>query len=514
MTDTLCLILGDQLSPGLSSLSACERARTTVLMSEVMDEACYVRHHKKKIAFLFAAMRHFADRLRQEGWAVRYVALDDRANCQSLEQEVARAVDDLQPDCIRVTEPGEYRLRTAMDGWARRFNRPVEILPDTRFLCSRDRFDSWADGRKQLRMEFFYREMRKATGLLMTADGEPEGGRWNYDQENRKPATQDLVLPAPLTVAPDAVTEAVLDLVAERFDGHFGDLTPFGFAVTAEDAEKAADAFFQDRLMGFGAYQDAMLAGEDFLYHSVLSMYLNAGLLDPLDLCRRAERAYYDGAAPINAVEGFIRQILGWREFLRGLYWRFMPDYTQRNFFGHDRALPDFYWTGETDMRCLAEAVRATRMHAYAHHIQRLMITGNFALLAGLDPAQVQEWYLIVYADAYEWVEAPNVVGMALYADGGLFASKPYAAGGNYINKMSDYCRDCRYSVSKKTGKGACPFNALYWDFLARHEETLRGNPRVAPVYRTWTRMDADKKKAYRQTARAFLERMDAGNRV
>ncbi|MGF1606503.1 MAG: cryptochrome/photolyase family protein [Rhodothalassiaceae bacterium] len=511
---TLCLVLGDQVTPEISSLAACDREHTVVLMAEVAEEATYVRHHKKKIAFLFAAMRHFAAELEQKGWPLRYVRLNDRENQGSLEREVARAVADLNPERILVTEPGEHRLRTAMDDWQRRFNRPVEILPDDRFLCSIDAFRDWADGRKTLRMESFYREMRRRAGLLMTKNGEPEGGRWNFDTENRKPAGGDLDLPKLYATRPDETTQEVIDLVADRFCDHFGDLEPFRFAVTRAEAGRALDAFIDRALPCFGDYQDAMLAAEDFLFHSVLSMYLNCGLLDPMSVCRRAERAYYEGHAPLNAVEGFIRQILGWREFIRGIYWLHMPGYTERNHFNHSRALPDFYWTGETDMRCLAEAVRTTREHAYAHHIQRLMITGNFALLAGLDPGQVQEWYLIVYADAYEWVEAPNVVGMALYADGGVFASKPYAAGGNYINKMSDYCSGCAYDVKTKTGATACPFNYLYWDFLGRNEASLKANQRLRPIYSTWGRMKPETQQAYRDSAGAFLRKMEQGKRV
>jgi deoxyribodipyrimidine photolyase-related protein len=506
MTKTVVPVLGDQLSPALSSLAAVGRADTVVVMAEVRDEATYVKHHKKKIAFCFAAMRHFAERLRADGWAVDYVALDAAGNTGSIAGEVERALVRHGGGRVVVTEPGEWRLRADMDRWADAFGVPVDIREDDRFIATHADFDTWADGRKQLRMEYFYRAMRRKTGLLMTADGAPEGGRWNFDAENRKPAKADLFLPKPYRADPDALTEEVLDLVERRFGDHFGDVRPFRFPVTAEQAEAALNAFIADALPRFGDYQDAMLAGEAFLYHSVLSTAMNAGLLDPLAVCRRVEAAYRAGDAPLNAAEGFIRQIIGWREYVRGIYWREGPGYAARNALGATRNLPAFYWSGETDMACIRAVVEQTREEAYAHHIQRLMVTGTFALLTGAEPAQVHGWYLSVYADAYEWVELPNTLGMSQYADGGLLASKPYAASGAYIDRMSDYCSACAYDVKKKTGPGACPFNFLYWDFIARNESRLRGNPRLGPVYRTWDRMADDTRAAHRADAETFLE--------
>jgi len=504
---SLILVLGDQLSPSLSSLKAADPSRDRILMVEVAEEATTVRHHKKKIAFLFAAMHHFAKGLEDAGWQVDYVVLDDPENAGSFTGEIERAIRRHKPDRITVTEPGEWRVRAAMETWQDRFGLPVEILEDDRSLCTRDAFAAWAEGRKQLRMEYFYRDMRRQTGLLMEGD-KPEGGKWNFDSENRKPAKADLFMPQPPRFAPDETTREVLALVAERFGEHFGDLEPFWFAVTAEQAEAALNHFVENLLAHFGDYQDAMLTDQRFLYHSVLSLYINAGLLDPLAVCRRVEAAYRAGRAPLNAAEGFIRQIIGWREYIRGIYWPKMPDYAEENFLGADRALPGFYWTGETDMACLRAAITQTKEEAYAHHIQRLMVTGNFAMLVGVDPAQVHEWYLAVYADAYEWVELPNVLGMSQFADGGLLGSKPYAASGNYINKMSDYCGTCRFDVKQKTGDGACPFNPLYWDFLVRNEKKLRGNPRLAQVYRTWDRMSAEKQAEYRNSAARVLDQL------
>ena len=505
---TIALILGDQLTHGVGVLADAEMAATTVLMAEVTDEATYVRHHKKKIALVFAAMRHFANELRARGWTVRYVALDDPANTGSLINETARAVAETGAARVVVTEPGEHRLAADMGGWADRLGVPVDIRPDTRFVASHADFQAWAQGRKQLRMEYFYRQMRRKTGLLMDGDN-PEGGLWNYDADNRKPAKADLFLPMPPTFAPDATTGAVLDLVAARFPDHIGDLTPFGFATTADQAAQALDDFIEHRLPQFGDYQDAMLAGQPFMYHSILSMYLNLGLLDPLEMCRRAQAAYHAGHAPLNAVEGFIRQIIGWREYIRGIYWLEGPDYVHRNHLGADRDLPGYYWTGDTAMACMADAIGQTIRHAHAHHIQRLMVTGTFAMLAGVTPHQVHEWYLAVYADAFEWVEAPNVIGMSQFADGGLLASKPYAASGAYIDRMSDYCKGCRYKVKDKTGPDACPFNPLYWDFLVRNRDRLGRNPRLGPVYRTWDRMKPETQDAYRARAADVLTRLE-----
>jgi len=507
MKQNLIVILGDQLSPNISSLRTANRASDRLLMMEVVVEATYVRHHKKKIAFVFSAMRHFAEELRRDGWTVDYTVLDDPANTGSFSGEVKKAVERLHPQKVVVTEPGEWRVREEIRSWATELNVEVEVLTNDLFISSLAEFAAWAEGRKQLRMEYFYRDIRRKTGLLMDGD-RPVGGKWNYDSENRKPARRDLFLPPVLRFSPDGITSEVLDFVGDRFDDHFGCLEPFWFAVTRTDAENVLEHFVDHALDRFGDYQDAMLLNEPFLYHSLISLYLNAGLLDPLAVCKRVELAYYNGTAPLNAVEGFIRQIIGWREFVRGIYWLKMPGYVRENFFDCQRPLPDFYWTGDTDMMCLRSTIKQTRQEAYAHHIQRLMVTGNFALLAGVDPHAVHEWYLAVYADAYEWVELPNTLGMSQFADGGLLGSKPYASSGNYINKMSDYCKSCRYDVKHKTGDNACPFNALYWDFLVRNKTRLRNNPRLGQVYRTWDKMTADKQADYLTSADRFLAKL------
>ncbi|MGE3363616.1 MAG: cryptochrome/photolyase family protein [Rhizobiaceae bacterium] len=501
-------VLGDQLSPGISSLQDIDRKTAVVLMMEVAEEATYVRHHKAKIAFLFSAMRHHAERLRRDGWTVDYVRLDDGGNTGSFSGEVARAVERHTPETIVVTEAGEWRVADMLSGWQEELAIPVDIRADDRFIASHSDFREWSRGRKELRMEWFYRDMRRKTRLLMDGD-QPEGGQWNFDKENRKPAQHDLAMPRPLRFELDAITLEVIALVKERFADHPGSVEDFDYAVTAEDAERQAANFFKHALPEFGNYQDAMLSGERYLWHSILSPYINAGLLDPLDLCRRAEAEYRSGRAPLNSVEGYIRQIIGWREYVRGIYWLEGRDYSIRNFFGAKRPLPAFYWTGETDMHCLAEAIGQTLATAHAHHIQRLMVTGNFALLIGADPAEVHRWYLEIYADAYEWVELPNTLGMSQFADGGLLGSKPYVSSGRYIDGMSDYCQNCRYDVKQRTGPDACPFNSLYWDFLARNRNKLGGNRRLAMPYRSWDGMDEETKVALRKQAATFLARLD-----
>jgi deoxyribodipyrimidine photolyase-related protein len=505
---TLIPILGDQLSHHLSSLSGQDMDAAIILMVEVDEEATYVPHHKAKLAYILSAMRHHAADLRAVGWRVDYVKLDDSGNSGSFSGELARAIERHDPDAIRVTEANEWRVKAMIDSWSDRFDVPVAVLPDTRFLATHAEFEGWAAGRKQFRMEYFYRDMRSKSKLLMDRD-KPEGGQWNYDAENRKPPKRDVMIAKPLHFEPDAVTRKVIGMIEARFPKNMGRTGKFGFAVTRDDALRQQAHFLDNALPQFGDYQDAMLTGEPFLWHSILSPYLNSGLLDPLALCRKVEARYRAGNVPLNAAEGFIRQIIGWREYVRGIYWLAGPNYVNRNELGATRDLPSFYWTGKTDMHCLSQAIGQTLEFAYAHHIQRLMVTGNFALLAGVDPKQVHEWYLAVYADAYEWVELPNTLGMSQYGDGGMLASKPYAASGAYINRMSDYCGHCRFDVKQRTGPDACPFNALYWDFMARNEGKLRGNPRMAMPYKNWERMDLPDKVALRAQAAQFLETLD-----
>ncbi|MEO3476598.1 cryptochrome/photolyase family protein [Phaeobacter sp. CAU 1743] len=505
----LILVLGDQLSLSLSALEDADKERDTIVMAEVAEEGTYVRHHPKKIALILAAMRKFAEQLRAEGWTVAYTRLEDAENTGSIAEEILRRAAQTGADEVIATTPGEWRLIRHLQSLPLK----VSLRPDTRFIATRADFNDWAEGRKQLRMEYFYRKMRRKTGLLMEGDN-PAGGKWNYDQENRKAPLKDIRAPGPMQFTPDDETEEVLDLVERHFGDHFGDLRPFHFAITRADALKAMAHFIRHGLSLFGDYQDAMMTGQKWLYHSVLSPYLNIGLLHPMEVCEAAEQAWKAGDVPLNAAEGFIRQILGWREFVRGIYFLEGEDYPQRNALGHDRALPPLYWGAETEMHCLSQAVTQTRAEAYAHHIQRLMVTGNFALLAGVDPQEVHEWYLAVYADAFEWVEAPNTVGMSQFADGGIVGSKPYVSSGAYINRMSDYCKSCAYSVSRKVGEGACPFNLLYWHFLNRHRQRFSANPRMGNMYRSWDWMDAGKRAQILEEADAFLARLEAGDTV
>ncbi|GAB5504476.1 cryptochrome/photolyase family protein [Pyruvatibacter sp.] len=506
---TVRLILGDQLSPAMSSLADIDPDTDTILLAEVMAECTYVKHHKKKIIFVLSAMRHFAHELEEQGYNVDYIKLTDKGNTGTLKGEVERALKRHKANRLVVTRSGEFRLAEDLETWCTDLGVDVELRDDDRFLCKLDEFNEWAEGRKELRMEYFYREMRRKTSFLMDQNEKPEGGQWNFDKDNRKPIKGDLDFPGPSKFTPDEITQEVIDLVNSEFADHFGQSGSFTFATTRSQAEHALRHFIQHALPRFGDYQDAMTDKDPHLFHSVISTYLNAGLLDAHAVCAAAENAYKNGDAPLNAVEGFIRQIIGWREFVRGIYWREMPDYKTRNTLNASAPLPDFFWTGETKMACMAQAIGQTRDHAYAHHIQRLMVTGNFALIAGLHPDEVNDWYMRVYSDAYEWVELPNTHGMAIWADGGVVGSKPYAASGKYIDRMSDHCSNCAYSVKEQTGETACPFNALYWDFLARHEERFKKNGRMGLVMKSLERMNSQKLDATRQRAADILKNLD-----
>jgi deoxyribodipyrimidine photolyase-related protein len=505
----LRFVLGDQLSRDLSSLSDADPECDVIFMAEVLSEATFVRHHKKKIAFLFSAMRHFADDLRADGFEVDYLKLDARDNPGELGAALVSAIARHQVRRVVMTEPSEVRGLEAAETWREELDADLEIRSDTRFLASHEDFVAWAtkaDGQhpKSLRMEYFYREIRRRTGYLMS-NGAPEGGDWNYDSENRKALADTVVIPTRPVFKPDETTDEVVQLVGTEFADHFGDLEPFDYPVTRDDAIAYLDWFVDESLPGFGDWQDAMKQGEPLLFHSHLSTLINCGLLDPRECCEKAEKSYRNGEAPLNAVEGFIRQIIGWREFIRGVYWLKMPDYANANALDARQPLPGFFWTGETKMNCLSQAITETRANAYAHHIQRLMVIGNFCLLAGIDPKAVQEWFLIVYSDAYEWVEMPNVVGMALFADGGFVASKPYAASGAYINKMSDYCSSCHFDVKVKKGEKACPFNYLYWNFLLENEGVLRKNHRMGLFMGSLGKMKQDRLDEVRRDSERFF---------
>lgn len=504
----LTLIAGDQLDAKLASLVAIERGRDHVLMAELADEVAYVPHHVKKTVLILSAMRHFAGELEASGHRVFYRRFDSDSSVRSFGDAIEAHCREHDIDEVVLTRPGEWRVFDEFGKLEKRLGVPVHVLEDGRFVSTPDEFAEWAGDRRGLRMEFFYRLTRKKTGLLMTDDGKPEGGQWNFDADNRRKWKGEPASASPMSFAPDEITREVIELVADRVGG-FGELEGFDFAVTRTQARRALAHFVKTALPWFGDYQDALPDDEYYLFHSRLSAYLNTGLLDPLDACRAVEKAYRDGEVPLNAAEGYIRQIIGWREFVRGVYWLKMPAYADGNHLGGDQALPEWYWSGETSMRCLAQAIGNTRRNAYAHHIQRLMVTGNFALLLGVRPKEICRWYLAVYADAFDWVELPNTLGMVMFGDGGLLASKPYAASGKYIQRMGDHCARCRYSVAERTGKNACPFNALYWDFLMRHERSLGGNPRMRMMYRNVERLEPAEKATITKRANWIRENVE-----
>lgn len=471
-------------------------------MAEVAEESTHVWTHKARIVLFLAAMRHFRNALRGRGLYACYRQLDDSDNKGTLAAELQVALVRFSPERIIVTHPGEWRVREALKNVAQEQNITLEIRPDRHFLCSRDEFTEHARGRKQLRLEYFYRELRRKHKILMDGD-KPEGGKWNFDQDNRSSFGRK----GPQQVPPvrrfrlDAITKEVISLVNRRFADHPGQLDDFDWPVTREHALQALDDCMKNRLVDFGKYQDAMWSDEPYLYHSRLSASLNLKLLDPREVITAAVAAYRAGRAPLNSVEGFVRQILGWREFVRGVYWHYMPEYLERNTLQANQALPDFYWTGKTDMNCLRQAITQTLRYGYAHHIQRLMVTGLFTLLLGVGPKAVHEWYLAVYVDAVEWVELPNSLGMSQFADGGIMASKPYVATGKYINRMSNYCKSCRYDPAKSAGEDACPFTTLYWDFLAQNKEVVQKNGRMALHLKNLSRKGRDEIAAIREQA-------------
>lgn len=497
----LIVILGDQLNADAAAWDGFDPALDRVWMAEVAHESEKVWSHKARIALFLSAMRHFRNGLLRRGLEVSYRQLDDPDNRGSFAAELRRSITALSPQRLIVTRPGEWSVLEELERVAAEAGLAVEVRPDRHFLSSLDDFAEHAEGRKQLRMDFFYREMRRRYGWLMEGD-RPRGGRWSLDRENRESFGKDGPgqAPKPVGFRPDSITREVIRLVRERFPRHPGSLAHFDWPLTPRSARTALRDFIEHRLAEFGPYQDAMWTDQPFLYHSRLSAALNLKLLDPRRVIEDALVAHQEGLAPLNSVEGFVRQILGWREFVRGIYWRFMPGYADSNTLEADAPLPQFYWTGETDMNCLREVIGQTLDHAYAHHIQRLMVTGNFALLLGVRPRAVHEWYLAVYADAVEWVELPNTLGMSQFADGGIMASKPYAATGKYIRRMSNYCDNCRYDPDRATGAQACPFTTLYWDFLLRNSDRLRTNPRMALQLRNAARLnDAERADLIRQ---------------
>ncbi len=502
----LILVLGDQLDAQHPAIVAGEPAHDRVLMIEARAEATHVPSHRQRIALFLSAMRHFAEALRARGWPVDYQDLEQ--DIPDLATGLRSAVEAWRPERVVVVEPGEWRVRVALERCCSDAGVPLVVQRDPHFFCSPAEFDSFAAGRKRLVMEHFYRHMRRRHRVLMNGD-EPAGGRWNFDTSNRATFAREgpVGLPRPARAQPDALSRTVLAEVAREFPGHPGDLDSFAWPVTRRAALSALRSFVRDRLPGFGRHQDAMWGGEPFLYHSLLSSSLNLKLLNPREVIAAAVHAWREGHAPIESVEGFVRQILGWREFVRGVYWLHMPGYAKQNHYAHDRPLPGWFWTGQTDMACLSEVIGSTLHSGYAHHIQRLMVIGNFAVLAEVLPAAVCDWFLAVYVDAVEWVELPNTLGMALHADGGIVGTKPYVATGRYIQRMSNYCSSCRFDPGTRKGDNACPLTVLYWDFLRRHRQALGRNRRMGPILGHLDRMSGTELELLAHDARALRHR-------
>ena len=506
----LVLVLGDQLSLENPALTGFDSGQDAVLMIEATAEGAHVWSHKARIALFLSAMRHHCADLHERGWRIHYSGLAE-SGTRDLFTVLADAIGSHRPERVIVCEPGELRVLAGIQDACAAAPVALEVRADTHFLISTEEFRVWAGTKKTLLMEMFYRHMRKRSGILMQG-AEPEGGAWNFDQQNRKgfPRTGPGPIPPPARFEPDAITRAVFAEVEQHFAGHPGTLANFFWPVTREHALTAMKTFVTLRLPGFGAHQDAMWTDTPYGWHALLSTSLNLKLLDPREVLDAVLAAYRSEKLPLPGVEGFVRQILGWREFIRGVYWLDMPHLAQANHFNHQRALPKWYWSGNTRMNCMRHTIGQTLGYGYAHHIQRLMVTGNFALLAEIEPRQVSDWYLAVYADAVEWAELPNTAGMALYANGGRFTTKPYVASGAYIKRMSNYCTTCRYQPDLRHGTDACPITVLYWNFLDRHEKMLAGNMRTALMVSNLSRLSAAERQAIRADAQVKLSTLDA----
>jgi deoxyribodipyrimidine photolyase-related protein len=478
---TLVLLLRDQLNRSATVLDDLNPETDAVAMTEADTNRGRYAEHVQQLVLGLSAMRHVRNDLRERGLTVHYQTADADDVADDASDFLRQQMADHQPERVAITEPGRLGLLDDLQAVCDAAGVPLDVHADDHFLVTHDTFEQWADGRKELTMEYFYREQRRAYDVLLTEDGDPVGGDWNFDDDNRESFGADGpgMTPDPITFDPGAVTQGAIETVRAAFPDAPGSPDSFGWPVTPEQARRSLADFIEHRLPLFGTYQDAMWTGRSFLYHSRLSAALNLKLLDPRTVIEAAEQAYHDGDAPINAVEGFIRQVLGWREFVRGVYFLHGPEYVEKNALDATADIPDFYWTGDTQMRCLSECAGQVAEHAYTHHIPRLMVLGLFGLLYGVDPQQMNAWHEAMYVDAWEWVSAPNMIGMALYADGGIVGSKPYTASGKYIGRMSNYCQHCVYDKGSATGEDACPFTTLYWNFLDRHQDALSGNRRM-----------------------------------
>jgi deoxyribodipyrimidine photolyase-related protein len=505
----LIVVLGDQLDMQASAFDGFDATQDEVWMAEVVEESTHVWSSKQRTVVFLSAMRHFADELRAAGRPLRYVKLEDGSPHASLAAQLQADITARRPQQLVMTAPGDWRVWQSIKAVAAEADLVLDVREDRHFFCTVRDFAAHAKDRKSLRLEYFYREQRRLHGVLMEGSGktaEPVGGQWNFDSDNRGafPAGGPGHVPARYQVTPDATTQAVIKLVQTRFASHPGELASFAWPVTRAQALQSLHSFITERLPLFGQFQDAMWPDQPWLYHAHLSVALNLKLLNPREVVAAAETAFHAGLVPLAGAEGFIRQILGWREYVRGVYWTQMPGYLDRNELGAQETLPAWYWTGATDMACMADALKQTLQDGYAHHIQRLMVTGLFALMYGVQPQQVHAWYLAVYVDAVEWVELPNTLGMSQYADGGVMASKPYVATGSYIQRMSPHCKGCRYNPAQRSGEQACPFTTLYWDFLMRHESRLAKNPRMALQVKNLARLSDEQKQAVVERASAI----------
>ena len=497
----LVIVFGDQLDLDATVLTEMDKQRDAVLMMEAADESHHVPSHQQRTVLFLAAMRHFALELKKKDYRVIYRRLNDDANSDSFYGYITAAVDEFKPERLRCTRPGEWRVLTMLESLAGKLKIELDVTEDQHFFTTPSEFAEWAEGRKQLVMEYFYREQRKVTGILMESSGKPVGGEWNFDKDNRGTFKSPPNPPDPYVPTVDEITREVIDLVKRELPDLPGHVEQFHWPVTRRTAMKALDDFIEHRLSKFGTYQDAMWTDEPWLYHARLSPLLNLKLLHPREVIDRAVEAYEAGTAPINAVEGFVRQLLGWREFIRGVYWNEGNEYGNGNFLDEQGELPSFYWTADTEMACMRDCIGQVLEHGYGHHIQRLMITGNFALIAGINPRAISDWYLGMYVDAVDWVTLPNTLGMVMHADGGVVGTKPYAASANYIGKMSNYCKNCRFNPKTRADVDSCPFNTFYWEFLMRNEEALGKNHRMAMSYRNLKRINSDEKKKIRERA-------------
>lgn len=494
MIRKLVVVLGDQLNRDALVWRDFDPKQDAVWMAELPEESTLVKSHKQRTVLFLSGMRHFAELLRQQAWSLYYFELGSH-DFFGFEQALGDFLSRHQVGLVELVVPGDYRVLQQIKAACQQNATLLNMLPDAHFISEAGEFKTWLAGRKKPIMEYWYRHLRQRTGILMNGK-KPIGGKWNYDADNRQSFGKvgPQAVPKPLRFAPDAITQQVIKDVELRFANHPGKLAEFGWPVTPDQARLALEDFIVHRLPKFGDYQDAMWPKQAWLYHSLLSAALNLKLLNPREVIAAAEQAYQQGRAPLNAVEGFIRQILGWREYVRGLYWSYMPNWLGWNVLNADQPLPEFYWTGDTEMACLNDAIGQVLEHGYGHHIQRLMVTGLFALLWQAKPEQVHEWYLAMYVDAVEWVELPNVLGMSQFADGGLMASKPYIASGQYIDKMSGYCQQCRYKPKEATGDQACPFTTLYWGFIEQHQALFRGHPRLGMQVKHLERMSEEKR--------------------